>query len=110
MRFYSVIPVQNPDFFSPLHVADLKGFNFVDNRIVTTIHKNNINNAVIFVEDCHGNWWCYGSVFSQNSPFLTSNIVYVRDLGKENKKIINKYPTRKYYKINYDTSKIEKIE
>lgn len=110
-RLFSFIPSQNPNYFSPLKLKDLKGFNFVDNRIFEIIEKQKIHNAVIFIKDCNYNWWCYGSVFFRNSPRLNTDLVYAKDLGDEkNRILINYFKNKSFYKIDYYNLNLEKIE
>lgn len=104
-----LIPSKDPDFFSPLVLERLKGFNFTDNRIKKTLEKNHIVNGIIFIKDCNGNWWCFGSVFSQNSPTLGTSLIFAKDLGQDNKKLLNFFPEKPAYTINYDTLELSRI-
>ncbi len=110
-QLFSLIPTKDPDFFSPLSLIKLKGFNFTDSRISKKIEKQNIHNAVIFVKDCSGNWWCYGSVFWRNNPQLNSDIIYAKDLGEEKNNMLGRYyPSRFLYIIYYYTLQLQKIK
>lgn len=103
-RIFGIIASQNPDMMSPIKLADLKGYNMVDNRLAYYTKQKNIHHAIVFINDCGTNWWCYGSVFSQNSPSLTTNIVYAKNLGKEkNKTLINYFKRRNVYYLDYNT-------
>lgn len=110
-RLIGIIPVKDPDFFSPVSLTHLKTFNYTDGRILLLTEKSNITNAVVFVKDtCKGQWWCYGSVFPQNSPDLNSNIVYAKDLGtQKNSELIKYYKNRSYYIIDYNTLLMKKL-
>lgn len=106
--FLSIFPTHDPDFFSPLQVKKLRGFNFVDGRILTQVKKHNLHNAVVFVKPCGENWWCYGSVFPQNNPTLTTDIVYLKDMGQKNKKVKAAYRNRSFYTIDYYSLKLQR--
>lgn len=104
-----ILPSKDPDIFSPISITKLKGFNFTYNRIPNTIISHRIKNAIIFVKDCNGNWWCFGSVFSQNSPNLDTSIVYAKDLGEKNRLLLNYFSTKSAYTIDYSTYKLKRI-
>lgn len=106
---FSFLPTRDPDIFSPLSLKRLQGFNFTDARIRNTITAKKIHNAIIFVKECQGNWWCYGSVFSENNPTLTSDIIYAKDLGTANSLLMTEFPHRSYYNIDYYTLTIEPL-
>lgn len=110
-KLLGIIPTQDPDIFSPVSLTHLKTFNYTDSRILELVKKQNISNAVVFVKDtCQGQWWCYGSVFPQNSPNLNTSIVYAKDLGSdENKKLMQYFPNRTYYLIDYNSLQIDKL-
>lgn len=109
LKLFAFIPTQDPDYFSLVSLPKLKGFNFTDARIKNEVKIKNIHNAVIFVKDCNGNWWCYGSVFSQNSPTLNTSIVYVKDLGEQNNIIREYFPAKSAYTIDYNTLELIKL-
>lgn len=109
-KLFGFIPTTNPDYFSPLKLNDLKGFNFVDKRIINEIKTRQIHNAVVFVKDCDNNWWCYGSVFSQNSPTLDTDIVYAKDLGNPYSiALMDFFEGRSFYRIDYYTLDLKEI-
>lgn len=108
-RFFSLLPTQSPDIFSPTTAKELSGFNFTDRRIETRLKQLQITNAVIFIEDCGGNWWCYGSVFWENNPALSTNIIYVKDLEEKDKKLFSKYKNKKYYRVNFTTLTVKQL-
>lgn len=100
-KLFGIIPTKDPDMMSPLSLERLKGINGVDNRIADMTRQSNIHNAVIFIKDC-GAWWCYGSVFSKNSPTLNTDIIYAKDLGNDkNISIVNYFKNRSFYKFDY---------
>lgn len=92
--------------FTPSSIKQLKTFNYTDARLIKKAQEMNIHNAVIFVKDCKGNWWCYGSVLPQNNPQLNSDIVWALDLGQQNKKLQQEYKNRKFFFADYDSGQI----
>lgn len=109
-KLFGLIPTKDPDMMSPLTLKRLRGFNMVDSRIIKTVENNNLHNAVVFVNNCGNNWWCYGSVFSQNSPKLDTDIIYAKDLGsKKNGDLMNYFQERSFYKIYYYKLRLEQI-
>ena len=108
-RFFSVFPSTDPDPNSPLAAERLIEFNYINSGIIKTVQKAGIHNAVVLVADCKGNWWCYGSVFPQNNPSLTTDIIYAKDLGEKNKRLKAYYPTRTFYRIDYHHLVLQKL-
>lgn len=110
LKLFSFIPTQDPDYFSLVSLPKLKGFNFTDARIINEVKIKNIHNAVIFIQECNGNWWCYGSVFPQNSPTLDTDIVYLKNLGDyTNQKVMRHFQGRSFYLVDYYNLDIKKI-
>lgn len=106
---FGITPSKDPDIFSPISLTKLKGFNFTDKRIPNIVKSSRIENAIVFVKDCNGNWWCFGSVFSKNSPNLDTSIVYAKDLGEKNILLLNYFHTKSAYTIDYDTYELKRI-
>lgn len=92
--------------FTPVNISELKGFNYTDAKLIKKSKELKITNAIIFVKDCGGNWWCYGSVLPQNNPKLDSDIVWVSDLGIRNQELKNYYRGRKFYIADYYSGEI----
>lgn len=91
--------------FTPRNVFNLKGFNSVSGEMLDRIRKGGIHNAIVFAEGRE--WWCYGSLFSLNSPFLDSDVIVAHDLGPEvNKKVVAAFPGRKLYRVNVRTKEL----
>lgn len=66
-------------------------------KIYTIPKKMGIKNAVIFVKGVrvfYPNWYC------RNSPDYDDDILYVLDRGEENRKLMNYYPNRSYYRYD----------
>lgn len=110
-RFSGWLPTHNPDIFSPLSMKNLQSFNFTDGRILCTVKTLNVHHAIVFVKDCDNNWWCYGSVFPQNSPDLQTDIIYVKDLGTEkNFSFVTHFANRMYFCADYNANTLTKIK
>jgi len=92
--------------FTPANIEGLKTFNYTDARLIKKAKELKIKNAVIFVKDCGGNWWCYGSVLPQNNPELDSEIVWALDLGERNKELMDFYEGRRFYLADYEKGEI----
>jgi hypothetical protein len=90
------------DPFVPANAGDLRGFNSVDDRLLTLIRAAHLHNALVLVQDdCNG--WCYGSVFWQNNLTLDGDIVYARDLPDRRAELFAAYPNRFVYYAHYDS-------
>ena len=92
--------------FTPSSIEELKGFNFTDARLIQNAAHQNIHHAIIFVNDCSGSWWCYGSVHDQNSADLNGDIIWARNLGINNFGLVTSHSNRKLYSADYDTNTI----
>jgi hypothetical protein len=97
---------KNMFFTTPNNIQELKHFNFTDARLITKAESLKLNNALIFVKSCGGNWWCYGGVFHQNTINFDGNIVWAMDLGDKNIDLIKSYPGRKTYYADYNENSI----
>lgn len=110
-KWISIFPTEDPDPASPLSLDSLRSFNFTDNRISDLIEDKDIKNALVFVNECASDWWCYGSVFFRNSPRLDTDVVYVKDLGDQrNKEIENYFKNKNLFKVDYNTLELTRIE
>ena len=94
----------NQDGWNEVHVpdraADLRGFNFADDRLVKLVEDADLDNALVLVERCP-NWWCYGTVFWMNSPTMDGDVVFARDLEERRQELFRAYPERKVYQGTY---------
>ncbi|MCI0778041.1 MAG: glycosyltransferase family 39 protein, partial [Chloroflexi bacterium] len=87
--------------FTPAEASQLEGFNFTDRRLADLAADMELEDALVFVEDC-GQWFCYGSVFWNNSPGLEGDVVWAElkqtqgDLA-----VLEHYPDRDVYIANY---------
>lgn len=104
----NIFPLWKNMFFStPSSISGLKSFNFVDDRLIKAAKNIPSEKKLIFVKDCLGSWWCYGSVFPQNTINFDSNTVWVKDINPiENQSLINLYPSYKIYLADYENSEI----
>jgi hypothetical protein len=89
------------DEFVPARAVDLKGFNGVDDRLVTLLDESDLSNALVLVENCPG-WQCYGPLFWRNNATLDGEVVIARDLPPEFLgPLLDAYPGRRVYAMSY---------
>ena len=86
--------------FVPDRATSLRGFNFVDDRLVKLVNEADLENALVLVEVCP-NWWCFGNVFWMNSPTLDGNVVFAEDLEARRGELFQAYPDRTVYVAKY---------
>ncbi|MBI2940718.1 MAG: glycosyltransferase family 39 protein [Chloroflexi bacterium] len=97
----SIFVAANLTLFMPVQWTIHYGYNYVNGRTVSLVRASGVQNAVVFVPvgEWYA-WWNYGSVFSSNSPFLDSDVLYARDLGDErNRRLVAAMPDRAFYRI-----------
>ena len=85
MVFLYIPPIQKyyaDDFYTHIKIAPLQA-----------VQAKGISNAVIFVDQKY-----YRSVFPQNHPLLTGDIIFAIDRGNRNQLLMNQYPNRKFYR------------
>ncbi len=73
------------------------------------LDPDKIKNAVIFINDFPFSL-AYGTGLWRNDPDLSGNIIYVRDLGQHNIKMMEIYPGRKYYRYMAVTNTFEEFD
>lgn len=87
--------------FLPTNIPIYNGYNFVSAAPVNAVRGAGIHDALIFtVSNPPSAWWAYGEVFSSNSPALTGDIIYARDLGAADSTLMREYPLRQYYRLD----------
>jgi uncharacterized membrane protein YecN with MAPEG domain len=70
----------------------------VDRRIEHAVKKSEIKNAVVFIEPQDKNELIVGSGFFMNTPDLAAqDIIFAKDLGDHNNRLLQTYPGRKGY-------------
>lgn len=89
-----------------------KGFSFAPSRQILrymrpyrVVEEAGVNNALVFVKGVrfyYPEWYC------RNSPDYDDDVLYVRDLGEKNAKLMDYYPNRVYYR--YDMGNLTPIE
>ncbi len=92
-----------PNDFQPRSIAETKGFNGIDNRLIGKVNEMDLHNALVFVKECSG-WQCYCSVFWNNDVDFNGDIVYARDLLEM--ATIARYPNRQVYLADYGADTI----
>jgi hypothetical protein len=91
-------------------IQSFRGYNGMNRRILDTIEKANLENAVVFIESDR-TWIPYGNVFWSMSPRLDGPIVFARDKGLhnvpkpgntplDNKLLREVFPERKFYRLS----------
>ncbi len=68
-----------------------KNYWSVNASVLKAVKREKITNAVVFVRSY------YGSVLPANSPTFDGDVIYARDLGVKNRKMMEYYPDRKHY-------------
>jgi hypothetical protein len=89
--------VGNLLFYLPETVEDSRGFNFVSGGPLAAVEEMIEGKAIVFVGGDEDSWWEYGQFFSGNTPWLDGRIVYARDLGEENGRLLDLYRGRAAY-------------
>ena len=85
------------------HLVDAhRGYNFVSGQqqalVEATIPAE--EKALVFVATPTKDWWQYGALFSANTPWLDSRIIYARGLGTaQNTQLTALYPDRALYRL-----------
>ena len=74
-------------------------FNYTSGEPLARVKEANLTNALVFVDDDpEWQWWKYGALFIGNTPWLDGEVIYARDLGREeNTRLMAAYPNRKAY-------------
>ncbi len=95
--------------FTPATASRLEGFNFTDNRLANLAREQELDEALVFVEECT-QWFCFGSVFWRNSPALDGGIVWA-ELKETNAdvRLLAEYPNRSTYIADYVKKTIQPI-
>ena len=69
------------------------------------VEEAGIKNALVFIKEVK---LFYPEWYTRNSPDYDDDILYVRDLGEKNRKLMDYYPDRSYYR--YDMGQLTTIE
>jgi len=95
--------VFNLAFFIPSTDGMLQNFYGVDRRY-DRMTADLPEKSIIFVR------YDYQAAFLYLSPGLPETHLFVLDLGKQNRQMMQYYPDWHFYTYNYDTKKLEKLE
>ena len=69
------------------------------------VESRDLANAVVFVEE--GNW-AWKSAFPLNDyPLESNNVIFARDLGAENTKLLRQYADRSFYSLRVKRGRVE---
>jgi hypothetical protein len=97
------------DFYQK-YLADHRGYNYCDARILKMVKKRNIHNALVFVKPFE-RWTAYGSVFPQNTPYFNGDIVYAQSVGHERDlELVRMYPGRRYFYADYHKNTLNEMD
>lgn len=70
-------------------------------RVVDEIKSRNIHHAVIFqVQPSIPSSQIYAGVFNENPPLLNGDIVWAKDRGRHDIRLMHQYPGRSYYRLD----------
>lgn len=93
--------VYNLRVYLPANIPIYSGYNFVSQAPVEAVRRAGIHRALVFtVSRPAWSWWSYGAVFSSNSPLLNGDVVYARDLGAADRRLMRLFPGRRYYRLD----------
>lgn len=93
--------------YIPSQLPGLKGYNYVSAASLDAVAHAGVHDAVVFTDPGPAaEWWNYGMVFSANSPLLDTDVIYARDLGAEDERLMALYPGRRFYRLR-KTSLVE---
>lgn len=95
--------------YLPGTIEDSRGFNFVSGGPLAAVEAAIEGEAVVFVAGDEDSWWEYGQFFSGNTPGLDGRIIYARDLGEENGRLLELYPGRAAYCWDGAAEKLEEF-
>jgi hypothetical protein len=104
-----VLLLFNAFLYLPVQLPLLRGYNYVSRVSLDAVERAGVHHAVVFVDTgTQFEWWNYGMVFSANSPRLDTDVIYARDLGAADARLMELYPDRHFYRLRRTV--LEKIE
>lgn len=90
----------NLALYLPTHVPGLRGYNYVSRARLDVVERAGVRDAIVFVDPGgQYEWWNYGMLFSANSPWLDTSVLYARDLGPFNERLMREHPSRRFYRL-----------
>lgn len=96
--FLGVMILHNLAIYMPQQWIIHHGYNYVSRDSVARVQGHRLSNAVVFTRTGKSfEWWNYGEVFSSNNPLLDNDVIYARDLGARNKRLMAQYPDKNFY-------------
>jgi hypothetical protein len=66
-------------------------------RLYRLVKQKQIHNAIIFLPSGFSGWGIYGQGFVHNDPEFKGDVLYAHYRGKNNIKLMQQYPNRRYY-------------
>jgi len=70
----------------------------VDGNALALVHAQKIDRGIVFVPRT-----AFGSVFPSNDPFLRNELIFARDLGEANNRLLDRFPSLPAYRVRGDT-------
>jgi hypothetical protein len=96
----TVLLLYNTRIYLPAQLPVYDGYNSVNAGPLDAVAAAGVHHALVFVATSQtGGWYDYGELFEGNSPLLDSDVVYARDLGAQNRRLMRLYPGRAYYRL-----------
>ena len=94
----------NLAFYLPQRLKECHTYGNVSADLKNAVEMFNLKNALVFVKSEN---FEYNDAFFMNDPFMRSNVIFARDLGKRNRVLIEQYPG---YQIYYwDKEDLQKV-
>jgi hypothetical protein len=88
--------------FTPVWLDEYRGWYDIDRAGLERVEAAGLENAVVIVYGEH--WTDFAPYLSQNSPFLTDDVLYARDLGEAvNRMLLDRFPGRSFYQFDGET-------
>jgi hypothetical protein len=73
-----------------------------DDLPLRTVRHAHIHHALVFTATPTA-WWRFGEVMTENAPLLDGDVVFARDLGPSDRRLMRLYPGRRDYSLNGTT-------
>ena len=89
--------------FYPEKIKETYNTVFSHKTPIYEIQNKNVHNAIVFIAFDQGGWF-KNRFYIHNTPELKDDILFARNLGKRNERLMNYYPDRNYYiyRVNKD--------
>jgi hypothetical protein len=89
----AVLLVYECGYYLPAQVPLYRGYDRMSAAPILAVERAHLRHALVFVRSGSArDWWSYATLFPQNSPLLDGSVVYARDLGAQNARLIRRCP------------------